>query len=715
VLFNSYEFIFLFLPITFALFWGWHSLRWRLTLLTVASFAFYSFSQFTKKDSPEFDFSAFLRSLKITSFADLKHSLWAWRFTIILVASSSVDYFAAKAIVRAPETARRRRMLLLALSLTANLGLLAFFKYAGFFSQIIHDIGAAMGHGKIPVLELVLPVGISFYTFESMSYVIDIYRGVAKPAKTYLDYACFISFFPHLVAGPIIRYSDILHQFRDVNWTRRGPDLGHVCTGVVFLTMGLMKKLIIADRLAGEIKPLWNMLGQGGGLGAMNAWGAVLGYTFQLYFDFSGYSDMATGLGHIFGVRLPQNFDSPYKAKDPADFWRRWHMTLSAFLRDYLYVPLGGDGRKRGPAEKSAERTLGAATKEAVDPATPYSDRSQGNVSIASAQTPDVLDSQSPNTPKPKKKRFALLQYRNLMITMLLGGLWHGAAWLFIIWGAWHGLLLVGTHFVTKTFGAKKWGTRAKSEVPLASQTLAPDRSTRTLGVALALCGVGILIWYVTRRQLGDYSLGVAVALAVAALLAGVALLKRTLPGGEARWNAVISSGLLGLFVMFLIAKFTLRPYFPSLRNVPEGLGIIFLVPMISLRRHFTFLLIVIGWVLFRAADVHVAPVKGSTTGLGFQSLMPAVTMFKEMLGLLDTKTVMISGRRGGEVAAVLNPVTLWSLIGFGWLWCNFMPNSFQVAYGLKYRWVYAAIAGIAFGVCVLHFGVKMDFLYFRF
>ncbi len=237
---------------------------------------------------------------------------------------------------------------------------------------------------SLPVVALILPVGISFYTFESMSYVIDIYRGVATPAKSYLDYACFISFFPHLVAGPIIRYSDMLHQFRDVNWVRPRPDWSQVNVGLLFFTIGMAKKLLIADIIAQNINPLWAAFGAGSSLGMAGSWAAVLGYTFRIYFDFSAYSDMAVGIGHMFAVKLPQNFNSPYKATDPIDFWRRWHISLSSWLRDYLYFPLGGNRNGK--------------------------------------------------------------QVRNLMITMLLGGLWHGAAWLFVIWGAWHGLLLVVFH-----------------------------------------------------------------------------------------------------------------------------------------------------------------------------------------------------------------------------------------------------------------------------
>ncbi len=386
MLFNSYEFLLLFLPGVFALFWGGsRSVRYRLMVLTAASYFFYSWWQFDGIDD-------FLRSFQFGSWGGIKSMLWHWRFTLIMLISTSVDYFAAKLIASTPAPIARKA--LLAASMTANLGLLAFFKYFGFFTQIASTVSQAVGAGKLPIIELILPVGISFYTFESMSYTIDVYRGLAKPAASYLDYACFVSMFPHLVAGPIIRYSDILHQFReDDRFTRRAPEWNRVGLGLLFLTMGLAKKMLIADRLAEWINPYWSGFHLGKPLRVTTCWAAVLGYTYQIYFDFSGYSDMAVGLGHMFMIKFPQNFDSPYKATDASDFWRRWHITLSTFLRDYLYIPLGGN------------------------------------------------------------RRGSFFQYRNLLITMLLGGLWHGAAWHFVVWGGWWGLMLVGHHFMSR----RKW------------------------------------------------------------------------------------------------------------------------------------------------------------------------------------------------------------------------------------------------------------------
>jgi alginate O-acetyltransferase complex protein AlgI len=513
MLFNSHDFLFFFLPVAFLLFWyGGKSLRWRLGFLTAASYVFYSWWQFDSLDQV-------LYSLRIRSFSDLGHSIWLWRFTLLMLFSSSVDYWAAKTIVRTPLERKRARAALLTISLAVNLGLLGFFKYFGFFQSIVSDVVEFGGGHPLNVLKMVLPVGISFYTFESISYVVDIYRGIATPAKSYLDYACFISFFPHLVAGPIIRYSDILHQFRDTSWSKPKVDWEHVAVGLVFLTVGMAKKLLIADQLATDIAPLWQGLGERVNLGMSGSWAAVLGYTFRIYFDFSGYSDMAIGLGHLFGVTLPQNFDSPYKATDPTDFWRRWHISLSSWLRDYLYIPLGGNRNNK--------------------------------------------------------------RSRNLLITMLLGGLWHGAAWLFVIWGAWHGLLLALFH-------------------ALKARRLVPSNE-RVVGH-----------WF--NRQL-------------------------------------------------------------------------------------TFVAVVIGWVLFRAADVH-------TTSYGIASVRPALSLLHQMTGL-----------RGLRPASGLLhvPLRLVVLILASWIWCNFCPNSNEVVERVRGKRWRAALTGAVLAVCVLRFGVTVDFLYFRF
>ena len=260
-----------------------------------------------------------------------------------------------------------------------NLGLIGYFKYAGFLVSGVNDIFSA----SFVVPHIVLPVGISFYTFEQISYLVETRQsGRAEPSL--LRYALFVSFFPHLIAGPIIRPHQLLPQFSNPALGRF--DWQNFAIGTTFLLFGLFKKVIIADGIAVYASPVFAAAANGGTPGAVNAWGAALAYTFQIYFDFSGYSDMAIGLGLMFGIVLPFNFNSPYKATGIIDFWHRWHMTLSLFLRDYVYIPLGGN---RGGEWR---------------------------------------------------------RYVNIMLTMLIGGLWHGANWTFVAWGGLHGIFLLVNH-----------------------------------------------------------------------------------------------------------------------------------------------------------------------------------------------------------------------------------------------------------------------------
>jgi len=252
---------------------------------------------------------------------------------------------------------------------------LAVFKYLNFF---IESVNTVAGQPLLPVLAIVLPIGISFYTFESMSYTIDVFRRRKRALVRFLDYAHFVTMFPRLVAGPIVRYNELADQLKTFA-TRLDPAV--VMEGAKFLTIGMAKKLLIADLIARHLVD--GAFPRAAELGACEAWGAALGYTAQLYFDFSGYSDMAVGLALWLGLRLPRNFELPYRSRDISEFWRRWHISLSSWLRDYLFISLGGS---RG----SAGRTL-----------------------------------------------------RNLALTMVLGGLWHGANWTFVLWGAYHGLALV--------------------------------------------------------------------------------------------------------------------------------------------------------------------------------------------------------------------------------------------------------------------------------
>ena len=353
MLFNSYVFLFGFLPPVLVGCWALRHKNLRLLFLTLASWAFYAW--------------------------------WDWRFLPLMLSTTTVDYIAALMIHRT-DVARRRNMWLVG-SLAVNLGLLGYFKYAGFFLNSLNGIGKAIGAPVgLPDLHILLPIGISFYTFNSMSYTIDVWRKRVEPTKHILEYTTFVALFPHLIAGPIVRFVDLQPQLRAPR-----PKLTSEAAGVgaYFFTCGLVKKLLLADQLSPHVDALF---ANSTHLGFVGSWAAAIGYALQLYFDFSGYSDMAVGLAWLIGFRFPQNFNSPYKAVNVSDFWRRWHMSLSAWFRDYLFIPLGGS--RRGP-----KRTV-----------------------------------------------------VNLVVTMFLAGLWHGAAWTFVVWGLVHGLAL-GVHGVLKNLG----------------------------------------------------------------------------------------------------------------------------------------------------------------------------------------------------------------------------------------------------------------------
>ena len=292
----------------------------------------------------------------------------------LVLGTALFDYWIAIRIEDSDDP-RRRRALLVA-SLCVTLGLLAFFKYTNFLAGVLWSAGAALGlAGTAPVFQIVLPLGISFYTFETVSYVVDVYRRRLPAERKLLDYSLFLLFFPHLIAGPIVRPASFLPQLRVLqrfDWSRMELALR-------LFVLGFIKKAVIADQLALLVDPVY---AAPGAYATSALWIATLGYAIQIYCDFSGYTDMALGCAHAFGLRLPMNFDVPYMSLNVAEFWRRWHISLSSWLRDYLYIPLGGN------------RGSSAAT------------------------------------------------YRNLLLTMLLGGLWHGAAWTFVAWGAYHGALL---------------------------------------------------------------------------------------------------------------------------------------------------------------------------------------------------------------------------------------------------------------------------------
>ena len=303
------------------------------------------------------------------------YAWWDWRFCGLLAASTALNQAAAEAIARSRTAATRRTPLVLAIA--AGLATLGFFKYAGFFASSLANALGHLGLGApLPLLQVVLPVGISFFTFQAISYVVDVYRGTTEPASR-LDFAVYLAFFPHVVAGPIVRAREFIPQLRRSTAEPR-LDGGRA---ISLILGGLFKKVVLAGFLStAVVDPVF---GAPGAHSRVEVLAAVYGYAVQIWADFSGYTDIAIGCALLLGIRFPANFDAPYAATSLQDFWRRWHMTLSRWLRDYLYIPLGG---------------------------------SRGS---------------------------SLLTARNLMLTMLLGGLWHGAAWTFVVWGGIHGGFLV--------------------------------------------------------------------------------------------------------------------------------------------------------------------------------------------------------------------------------------------------------------------------------
>ena len=362
MLFNSYSFILLFLPITFVgMFWlGKYSHRLAALWLALASLTFYA--------------------------------IWDARFVLLLLASISFNYGAGYWIdLRRTANASQPASHSLVVAIVVNLILLGYFKYTNFFIASANEFFG----GHIPALDIILPLGISFFTFTQIAFLVDVYRGIAREVN-FIHYLLFVTWFPHLIAGPVLHHKQMMPQFANPATYR--INLDHVAVGLTIFVLGLAKKVLIADTLADYATPIFSAANAGHTLMLFEAWVGALAYTLQLYFDFSGYSDMAIGLSLMFNVRLPLNFDSPYKATNIIDFWRRWHMTLSTFLRDYLYIPLGGN--RKGP----------------------------------------------------------LRRYLNLLATMLLGGLWHGAGWSFVIWGGLHGLYLIINHGWRELKARLGWG-----------------------------------------------------------------------------------------------------------------------------------------------------------------------------------------------------------------------------------------------------------------
>ncbi|HZH25666.1 MAG TPA: MBOAT family protein [Azospirillaceae bacterium] len=419
MLFNSYVFVFAFLPVTLVVF---HAIgaagrqRTAVAFLVAASLFFYGW--------------------------------WNPLHLPLLCVSAACNFALGKALGRMAATGSRWRGRLLALGIAGNLAVLGYFKYATF---VVDNVAALTGI-EFAVRAVVLPLGISFFTFQKIAFLADSAEGKTA-SYDFLGFCLFVFFFPQLIAGPIVHHKDVMDQFARPSFSRF--DHAAFAEGVTFFAIGLFKKVALADTMATVATPVFAEAGEGP-VSLAAAWTGALAYTLQLYFDFSGYSDMAVGLARMFGVRLPYNFASPYKAASIVDFWRRWHMTLSRFLRDYLYIPLGGN--RKGPVRR----------------------------------------------------------HLNLLATMVLGGLWHGAGWTFVIWGALHGTYLVVNH---------AW-TAARAGLGLAGPpTAAGLWAGRLLTFLAAMVG-----WVFFRAEDLDDAL---------AVLAGMAGANGPIAQGDLLWTVV--------------------------------------------------------------------------------------------------------------------------------------------------------------------------------
>ncbi|MDP3840780.1 MAG: MBOAT family O-acyltransferase, partial [Methylococcales bacterium] len=349
MIFNSYVFIFAFLP--------------------VVILGFYGLGRF----------SHHLASLWLAAASLFFYGWWDARFVGLLLASIAFNYGAGYMIGHSLADKARRAKLLLICAIVINLILLGYFKYANFF---VENLNALTG-SAITMAKVFLPLGISFFTFTQIAFLVDTYQGKVREYN-FVHYTLFVTYFPHLIAGPVLHHKEMMPQFGKRETCRVNWD--NIAIGLTIFILGLAKKVLLADSFGNYATPIFNAVSAGGHPMLFEAWFGALAYSLQLYFDFSGYSDMAIGLSLMFNVRLPINFNSPYKSLSIIEFWRCWHMTLSRFLRDYLYIPMGGsrDGK--------------------------------------------------------------IKRYVNLLITMLLGCLWHGAGWTYVIWGGLHGVYLVINH-----------------------------------------------------------------------------------------------------------------------------------------------------------------------------------------------------------------------------------------------------------------------------
>jgi alginate O-acetyltransferase complex protein AlgI len=387
MLFNSYIFIFVFLPLTFIVFRGLQNAKRfdaAMAWLAIASLAFYGW--------------------------------WSLNGLLLLLILMAWNYVLVAALLRVPTSRVLIRKTLLAIGITANLTVLGYFKYANFFLENL----AALRETEPALITVILPLGLSFFTFQKIALLVDASKGEVQHFSP-LSYTLFVSFFPQLIAGPIVHHKEMMPQFA----ARTEIQVVDVAKGLTLFVIGLAKKVLIADTIAQVSNPIFDRAAGGIVPGLLESWSGALAYTLQLYFDFSGYSDMALGLALLFGIHLPINFNSPYQAGNIIEFWRRWHITLSRFLRDYLYVPLGGN------------------------------------------------------------RHGQFRRYANIGMTMLLGGLWHGAAWTFVVWGALHGGYLTINHAWQAVL--LRYGARLRSNL-----------ATRLSGQAITFVAVAVA-WVLFR------------------------------------------------------------------------------------------------------------------------------------------------------------------------------------------------------------------------
>ena len=341
---------------------------------------------------PAFLIIYFILPQKLKNYFALIASIffYAWGapvFIFIVLGSITLDFYAVQWMNRSEG---RKKNLLLAFSVALNVGLLLYFKYANFFIENFNELINAMGFTSVGWVRIALPIGISFFTFQKLTYSVDVYRKVHEPLKKVTDYALYILMFPQLIAGPIVRYNEIADQLVD---RKANENIDNRLTGFFRFVIGLSKKVLIANVLGEEVDNIFGMQAQD--MTAYTAWFGIIAYSFQIYYDFSGYSDMAIGIGRMIGFTFPENFNNPYISQNISEFWRRWHITLGRFMKDYLYIPLGGN--------------------------------------------------------RVSQSRM----FFNLWIVFLISGFWHGAAWAFVFWGAFHGFFLIADRlFLLKFYKA---------------------------------------------------------------------------------------------------------------------------------------------------------------------------------------------------------------------------------------------------------------------